>query len=377
LTERLGHSSTADRDPISKALPQNLLEPTWTDLDSDELRLLLRQRFDGGLGQYDGDDDKLYLPAAGLRSRIVLTYADSKIASVEPGVAFDVAEWEGVRQEIEHSLLAGVPKVGRGYSFSVFPVQGSWRGVRSGLQILPAPKDAPRCGGAPDPFILEFAINDGGLSFITNYRRLREHRRFTLLLNVLLASRTSCLPRRQRYCWAKVPLDETNPFPEDIKWVVEGYEGPLDNIVLDQHSGPSETRIEEVDPSEHDSKVIGSDCLRVPADLDAQICGYLGLAPDDREKFDRALFWIDMSSRQFTVSVSAALAALVSAIEALTERGDPHYSNARFAINRPSMKSGARRGASKISSTLMRPISGRATEARCTGCDRASCTAAN
>ena len=104
-------------------------------------------------------------------------------------MAFNAAEWEGVGQEIEHSLLAGVPKVGRDYSFSSLPVEGSWRGARSGVQILPAPAGAPRCGGAHDPFILEFPIRDGGLSFITDHRRRREHRKFTLLLNALLMAR--------------------------------------------------------------------------------------------------------------------------------------------------------------------------------------------
>jgi hypothetical protein len=73
--------------------------------------------------------------------------------------------------------------------------------------------------------------------------------------------------------------------------------------------------------------MLGSDSLRLPTDLDAQICGYIELSPDHREKFDRALFWLDMSARQWTASVSAAFAALVSAIEALTERGDRHHFN--------------------------------------------------
>jgi hypothetical protein len=81
-------------------MPGNLLDPSWTDLDTSELRLLLRQRFDGGLGQIDGDENRLHLPAAGEQSRIVLRYADGKIAAVEPGVAFNAAEWGGVRQEI-------------------------------------------------------------------------------------------------------------------------------------------------------------------------------------------------------------------------------------------------------------------------------------
>jgi hypothetical protein len=308
-------------------LPHNLLEPTWTNLDSEELRLFLQHRFGGGLGQIDGDDGKLYLPAARAQSRIALTFTGTKIGTVEPGMAFDATEWEGVRSDIEHSLLSGLPKVGRGYSFSSLPVEGSWRGIRSGVQVLPAPAGAPRYGGAQDPLILEFPINDGGLLFITYHRRRREHRKFTILLNLLLVGRTSCLlPRRQAF-WASLPPEDGKPFPENFKWVTEGYDGPLDDIVLDKHSPPSDRTIEEVDPGHYYTKMVGNDQLRVPTDLDAQICGYLDLSPDHREKFDRALFWLDTSHRQSTVSVSTAFAALVSAIEALTERGDPHQFN--------------------------------------------------
>lgn len=145
----------------------NLLRESWTDLNSDELRLLLRERFGGGPGQYDGDDKKLYLPRARGESRIVLTFADNKIAAIEPGEAFDPAEWERISREIEGAILSGAPKTGREYSFSTFPVLGSWRGRRSGLQILPASDDAPRAAGAPNPFILEFPIKGSDLWFIT------------------------------------------------------------------------------------------------------------------------------------------------------------------------------------------------------------------
>ena len=88
----------------------NLLSERWTGLDSDELRLLLRERFGGGLGQYDGDDGKLYLPLARDESRIVLTFVDNKIAAVEPGEAFDRTEWQRVSREINDVLgFAGRP----------------------------------------------------------------------------------------------------------------------------------------------------------------------------------------------------------------------------------------------------------------------------
>jgi hypothetical protein len=64
--------------------------------------------------------------------------------------------------------------------------------------------------------------------------------------------------------------------------------------------------------------------LRVPSDLDEMILGYHGLAPDLRAKFDRATYWLEMAERQWSFSVSASFASLVSAVESLTERGDKH-----------------------------------------------------
>jgi hypothetical protein len=130
---------------------QNLLEESWKDLDSNELIVLLRECIAGGLGQYDGGSGKLYLPSAGPQSRIVLTYADNKIAAMEPGEAFDLAEWERISQKIGGWILAGTPRTGRDYSFSTFPVLGSWRGRHSEVQIVPAPENAPRAAGAVHP----------------------------------------------------------------------------------------------------------------------------------------------------------------------------------------------------------------------------------
>jgi hypothetical protein len=303
-----------------RPLPTNLVRETWNNLDSDELRKLLHERFGYTLGQYASDEDpRLYLPEAGPQSRIALTYKGSKIAAIEPGQAFDAAEWKQVSQEIEHSILDGTPKTGRDYSFSSFPVQGSWRGRRSGVQILPASESAPR-GGADHPFILEFPIKDSDLPFITNHRRIREHRKITLLLNLLLEGRTSCLTQRHDHLWAIV-------FPDEVKWVREGYYAPLDHHVLNEQSSPAANRIEEVEPDEYYSTKVGNvgRGLQVPANLDESICHYLlSISPDDKKKFDRATFWLDTSRRQWTISASATFAAHVSAIEALTERGTAH-----------------------------------------------------
>jgi hypothetical protein len=307
-------------------MTSNLLSKTWTNLDSFELRLLLDKPI-GGPGQYDGlpnNPNKLYLPLAGSSCRIGLTFRDKKIIAIEPGPAFDAAQWERVSEEIEKSLLAGPLKVGREYSFSSFRVLGSWRGDRSGVQILPPPDDAPRAHVemADHPFILEFPIKESDFGPITNHRRLGEHRNLTLLLNVLLAGRTSLQSRRSEHFWASVSWDNNRP---EIKWVQQFFFAELGKAVIDELSPPAGERLEEVEPEEYYTKV-GHDGkgLRVPTDLDQSICCYTALSAGNRAKLDRATFWMDMASRQWNISVSASFAALVSAIESLTERGDTH-----------------------------------------------------
>src|SRR5262249_39827269 len=87
----------------------------------------------------------------------------------------------------------------------------------------------------------------------------------------------------------------------------------------------SSAQLQEVEPEEY-YEIFGHDCkpLRVPSDLDQSICLYQQLSAKNRARFDRASFWVDLAWRQWTLSVSASFASLVSAIESVTERGKPH-----------------------------------------------------
>lgn len=94
----------------------------------------------------------------------------------------------------------------------------------------------------------------------------------------------------------------------------------------DELSPPGDTRIEVVDAERYNSVVIGIDGhgLRVPSDLDESICAYQALSPANRAKFDRAAFWLDIASANWETSVSVTFAALVSAMEAFTEKSQGH-----------------------------------------------------
>jgi hypothetical protein len=299
----------------------DLLQTGWTDLDSAELRFILLERI-GKPGQYDGRDSNpntFYLPLAGSSCRIKLTFSDSKqIVAIEPGPAFDAAQWEQVVEEIERT---GSHMVGRDCSFSSFRVAGSWRGKCSGVQILPPPSDAPLAPHemAEHPFILEYPVKVSDLWPITNFRRMREHRQLTFLLNVLLAGRTSFQPRRPRHLWAVV--HEEGVAGQEVKWVQEFYFANFGEAVRDELSPQVAETLEEVDPETYYA-MVGHDGrgLRVPADLDDSICCYMRLSKPNRDKFGRAGFWMDMVSRQWTDSLSASFASLAIAIEALGER---------------------------------------------------------
>jgi hypothetical protein len=151
---------------------------------------------------------------------------------------------------------------------------------------------------------------------------MREHRNLTLLLNVLLPGRTNLQPRRSEHFWASVPCHGES---SEIKWVQQFFFAELGKAVIDELSPPADEWLEEVEPEEYYTKV-GHDGkgLRVPADLDQSICCYTALSAGNRDKFDRATFWMDLASRQWITSVSASFASLVSAIESLTERGEIH-----------------------------------------------------
>lgn len=344
-------------------MAENLLRPNWASLDQHDLRLLLDARI-GGPGQYDGRADnpnKFYLPRAREACKLILTYKGAEIISIEAGPAFDSAQWEHICGEIQSAILVGPQKVGREYSFSTHRVRGSWGGARSGVQILPPPQEAPTAPVeiAQHPFVLEFPIITApdDLWSITNSRRIREHRQLTRVLNTLLTASITCEapPTGSEFFWAHIPPEspvKSRQYPSHLKniarrifrllgfgrqpqvlvnengefrWLQRFFFAPLGAAVSDIHSPPAAEEIEAIDPeiyygsAGHDGRP-----LRVPVDLDDSLCRYRDLRKEDRAKFDRATFWMDIASRQWAISVSASFTSLVSAVESLTERGVKH-----------------------------------------------------
>jgi hypothetical protein len=120
-------------------------------------------------------------------------------------------------------------------------------------------------------------------------------------------------------------------------WVQQSFLPILDRLWLTHCQNVDGDLLGRVDSEKYYDDVHGIDGrgLRIPSDLDDSICCYIALPAPLREKFDRAAFWLDIAARQWSLSASASFAAVVSAIEALTEeRGAIHEFDCYARITR-------------------------------------------
>ena len=290
-----------------------------------ELRLVLDELV-GGPGQYDEvhKNPMFYIPLAGASCQVVLAFKDKRISSIKRGPALDEKKWGSICKQIEARIRSGRSKFGREFSFSSFRVQGSWRGDCSHVQIMPAPEDAPSAPLeiAAHPFILEFPLVESDSLSITNDRWRRGHRKLTLLLNILLAGHTHVAPQNANHFWAWIFREDGQT---ECKWVQNSFFGKLGDRVISSLSPRSEQTLDELKADAYYTSV-GHDGqgLRVPNDLDELICCYQGLSISNSAKFDRAAYWFEMAAQQWDSCHSSSFRSLVSAIEALTERGIKH-----------------------------------------------------
>lgn len=303
----------------------SLLAERWKQFDSNELQLLLGEQFDSH-GQYDETRTGVTycLPSAGASCQIELDFsADGKLKNIRCGQAFDSAKWERIKTKIDHAIEGGEIKIGRDYSFSSARVEGSWRGALSRVQILPPPDDAPRAPSpiAEHPFILEFPFRTSDSGALTNRRRIQDHRKHTMLLNVLLNRGISFQSTRSAHFWANVPDEEGFRG----KWAQRFFPASVGLFIVDDLSTPASAALEVVAPEDYYSRA-DNDPLRVPADLDESICRYRHVPAVERNKFELAIFWLDKARRLFDVAVSSSFIALVTAAESMTKRGVTHRS---------------------------------------------------
>lgn len=305
------------------ATAENLLLPSWKNLDSNELRLLLNEKI-GGTGQVDGgisESVPFYLPMAGDTCQIVIKYKNKKINSLLPGKAFDAGRWAEASSLINGLVDGGQKRVGRQIGFSAKRVSGNWRGANSNIQICAPPANAPLPNEliAENPFVLEFPFVQSGISRIDNYRLGREHCRYCRVLNVILFSHIQFHGIRQKKFWAQLWPKDGQPDSVEYRWVQNGYFVDIGEVVAEGHSSPSDPLAMVFSSSVYYlPQTFHGDYLTVPDNLDSLLCNYQSLTLENKEKFDRAAYWFDIAYRQWEISASASYFSLVAAIEALS-----------------------------------------------------------
>jgi hypothetical protein len=295
--------------------------------DNHEFRLALEHYF-GGPGQFFNRKEepaKFGIPLADSTCKAVITFNKKGIESVERGPSCSPEEWESTFRSLVKSTNEGPVEVGREISFSSYRVNGAWRGEKTCVQILPPPPEAPLAPveGAEHPFLLEFPVKKSDVWRLTNHRRIREHRFWTNALNLFLIGRTNFHAENSRHCWATVEIDGKS----QIRWVQPFYFAKIGKSIHEHLSNGNFSKLESLNPVEYyDIFGIDGKELRVPMDLDDSLYKVLHLKKENKEKFVRASFWMELSSRQWYDSLSASFSSLVISIEALTERGANHKS---------------------------------------------------
>ncbi|MDB6158090.1 MAG: hypothetical protein JWO04_1796 [Gammaproteobacteria bacterium] len=233
------------------SVPENLIQPQWRVLDSFDLRGLLEDRV-GGVGQTTGKlgDDRLFLPVWGNQCRVVLEFDGNRISKIERGPAFDSAEWSHISATLNAPLSNAPDKVGRNFAFCGPRVTGWWRGARSGVQVLPPPIGAPTIpqGMGDHPFVLEFPTHSDSAWGVMVKRRLHEHRKLTLLLNVLLTGGIIFEPRQLAHAWACTGM-ENGQFRSE--WLQLSYFADIGQIVTGGISEAAGDPVETVSPDEY------------------------------------------------------------------------------------------------------------------------------
>jgi hypothetical protein len=295
----------------------NLFPSEWQKYPLDEVLSAIGFHYRGS--SYPGENF-VGFPATDASEQIRITFAGEGIESILPGPAFDPDDWKQVLLKVEDRVSGGDPKFGSGVCFSAYPVDGCWRSAALGIQIRPAPETAPRprSAMADHPFIVEFPFLASEDFPISMRRRLSEYRRLSLCLNLLLAPGVRHSSPRLQNAWVFV-VDDTGT---ETRWAQMGYDvGPGFEFIGEKLPEPTGSPLEVV-PAEayYRDAFSGIEMgrgLEVPDSLEESLTRFVRLDGEDADRFFRALFWLELHSRQWNLSESASFGSLATAIETL------------------------------------------------------------
>jgi hypothetical protein len=147
------------------------------------------------------------------------------------------------------------------------------------------------------------------------------------MLTGLLAGSVRSLTGPGEFHWTILPTEPgTSPRTEYLQegYLFSGFIEESDEF----ESADGIPRLPEVEPNDYYSRwAISSEShFEVPDNFAELLATFYDLPGSHREQFLRACFWFELSNRFYTLSRSAAFAALVSSIEAvMPDQRQPKY----------------------------------------------------
>jgi hypothetical protein len=307
-------------------LPRNLMDALGAGLLSElDFRTILAGYFPAGAQQ----DPKIVTYGRDRDTAIVARYKDGRLRTLEAGPALKLEDVEAVAARVSAEAAETREYVHRSIVFSIRRPVGFWR-FEDRFQLLPAPPGAPDVPElAPHPLVLEFKVRRAVDDRLRTVRWADTETKLVLLLNALLRFGLTHAGFRSQRRWVTAiewPEGPTGPAATRTTYANDGYVLPGFASSADDFSDTSHLpEIPTLAIGEPHSPDFTAP-LQIPSYLAPGVACYYALSDPDRDVFNRSLYWFARASAMYSVSYSAAFAALVQAIEALVSQPGPRES---------------------------------------------------
>jgi hypothetical protein len=210
--------------------------------------------------------------------------------------------------------------VGQSVCFSEHDaVRGFYR-YKDVFQVLPIPAGAPHAPMimAPHPFVLQFSYSSCPDKSINGYRRMERAAKLTRVLNTLCRNAISTQSRYMRHFWGFSKGNEPAIQLTQESYGCPGFVPELTDFSLTDGIPPI-----KLFPAVnyYDVDFFSGDYDQAfPDSIEQYLDQVFSLKSEEAEKFEIASAWFSQVKDLWPVSSSAALIAVVSAIEALLDK---------------------------------------------------------
>jgi hypothetical protein len=286
-------------------------------VDDDELALVLS----GHYGRAVGDYPSVHYSKDDRGPAVTMVYANKRIVSVSTGSRWDADDLPLLRERLTESVFSGEVRIGRCVLMSAQPLHG-YVELGSAGRLLPVPAHAPRPMhpiGNCEPLLHEVSYTSSPDFRIDELRRQRVALNTRTILNVLINGGVTQLPATGTQRWV-MQSDSMHAQHEREVYAYDGFSPSSETFSSIDGLGEPQ----RVPDAEYLGRIgcLPGEPLALPTSFNRWLAAYDGLQRDDQERFLRAAYWFDHAGTARGSSYSAALIALVTAIECLMPRPD-------------------------------------------------------